>query len=396
MKINIVGNILGIDGYSNHCRQLSNALYQLNPDIRLDTPLPPDWARHVNDAELVMVTKEDRSSDVTIAITTPPFWRIAIGDKCGKFVGFCVWEGDKIPEYWLEYLIDERVDQIWVPSHHTKDAIEKTWDVFAHGELKGKSIILTDFIHKIKVVPHGVDLSVFNSQESQSVKSSEDGIRGQSTEQSLSPRPFTFLCNKGWRGGWEDRGGVPYVLKAYSEEFNEKDNVKLLLKLNPSYINMKDVIPKLNELKIPKTKPQVEVNCSAMPYKDLANLYNQADVFVCATRAESFDLGSAEAMACGLPVIVTGYSGITEHVIENENGLFIKIKEMKKVEGDIQYEEVQWCIPDVEDLKKKMRWCFNDQEKCKEMGKNASKYIANNFTWRLSATKALKYLNNII
>ena len=135
MEINIVGNIFGIDGYSNHCRQLAGALYELNPDIKLEVPLPPDWMRHVNDAELGMINKPDRKPDVTIAITTPPNWRTAMNES-DKFIGYCVWEGDKIPEYWIEYLLDERVSQIWVPSLHTKTAILNSVDNLTEKEAK--------------------------------------------------------------------------------------------------------------------------------------------------------------------------------------------------------------------------------------------------------------------
>ena len=99
MKINIVGSILGLTGYDSHTRQLAGALYELNSDIKLDVPLAPNWERMVNDAELNMITKEPRVPDVTIAIMTPPMWRIAMGDNTKHFIGFYFWEGEKIHEY---------------------------------------------------------------------------------------------------------------------------------------------------------------------------------------------------------------------------------------------------------------------------------------------------------
>jgi len=158
MKLNIVGSIFGIDGYNAHCKQLAGALYELNPDIKLDVPLPPDWMRNVNDAELVMISKENRVPDVTIAITTPPNWRSCMNDN-SKFVGVCVWEGDVIPLFWTEYLFDRNVDMIFVPSNHTKNAIINT--------LKINKDILNDkdienIINKIRIVPHGVSQSIFN------------------------------------------------------------------------------------------------------------------------------------------------------------------------------------------------------------------------------------------
>ena len=158
MRINIVGSILGITGYDNHTRNLFNALYELNPDIKLDVPLTADYTRHVNDAELNAITKEYRIPDVTIAITTPPYWRIALGDNCKKFVGFLVWEGDVVPLYWVEYLYDRRVNMIFVPSNHTKDAILNTLE---RNKDKFNIVDIKNIQKKIRIVPHGVDTNIF-------------------------------------------------------------------------------------------------------------------------------------------------------------------------------------------------------------------------------------------
>ncbi len=235
MKINIIGNLLGIDGYSNHTKGLVNALYKINPDIKLDIPLQQGWEQQVNDAELAMIKNIHGTPDVTIAIATPPFWRICLGDKTKHFIGFLVWEGDKIPKYWIEYLMDERVDQIWVPSLHTKDAICQTFRESASTE-----DYMSDYHKKIKIVPHGYDPEIFNRHQVKipSFKEQLDD-RISKDESSCLPNttPFKFIVNKGWRGGMEDRGGVQYVLQAYANEFKKDENVELLLKLNPSYIN---------------------------------------------------------------------------------------------------------------------------------------------------------------
>ena len=50
MRLNIIGSILGTSGYDNHCKGLANAMYKLNPDIKLNVPLSPNWGQLVNDA----------------------------------------------------------------------------------------------------------------------------------------------------------------------------------------------------------------------------------------------------------------------------------------------------------------------------------------------------------
>jgi len=376
MKINFCGTIFGTDGYSNHCRQLVNALYEINPDIKLEVPLPPDWIRFANDAELNMITKEPRKADVTISVSQPQFWRLHMSD-CEKFVGFLVWEGDKIPKYWVEYLCDRKVNQIWVPSQHTKDAIIRTFFIEQHTNESGYPEQLSkdeqEFVNNIKIVPHGVNTNIFKPQPTKKDK-------------------FVFLCNKGWRGTLWDRGGVQYVIKAFCEEFKKDEPVELLLKLNPSYINPQLIEQYLKGLNLPKNKPTIKINCDNIPYNRLSEFYNQVDVYVCAQRADAFNIPGIEAMACGLPTIQTGFGGQQDYM--NDKNSWSIDYTLVDVENDIQYESVSWAIPNIEYLKNLMREAFEHQNEVKEKGKRALE-DSKNFTWRISAKKALKFLNEI-
>jgi glycosyltransferase involved in cell wall biosynthesis len=363
MRINVIGPILGTDGYSNHTRGFINALFKLEPDIKLDTPLTPDWIRQVNDNELKMIQCPERASDVTIAIMTPPYWRLALGDNCKHFIGYCIWEGDKIPSSWIPYLMDDRVDLIFVPSQHTYDAIYNT--------VKGLDILMS----KIRIVPHGVNTDIFKSIETKRDKK------------------FTFICSKGWRGGYEDRGGVAYVLKAFSEEFKKDEEVELILKLNPAYINQQNLFIELDKLNLPKDRAGIKVNVQNMTPQELAIMYNEGDVFVCATRAESFNLPGLEAMACGIPNIQTGYGGQCDYIKPLVNGILISYK-LEDVKNDIMYEGIKWAIPDIEDLKEEMRNAFEHQDKIKDMKDECLK-TAKEFTWDNTAKLCMKYISEL-
>jgi len=370
MKINVIGPILGTDGYSNHTRGFINALYRLEPDIKLDTPLTPDWLRQVNDNELKMIQCPERIPDVTIAIMTPPYWRLALGDGCKKFIGYCVFEGDKVPSSWIEYMKDERVDLIFVPSQHTFDAIFNTVKEKYFGNKEFDLII-----SKLRIVPHGVALDIFKPLE---IKRSDK---------------FTFICNKGWRGGYEDRGGVAYVLKAFSEEFKKDEDVELILKLNPAYIDQRKMFEELDKLNLPKDRASIKVNIQNMTPQELAVMYNEGDVFVCATRAESFNLPGLEAMACGLPNIQTGYGGQCDYIKPLVNGTLVSYT-LDDVKNDIMYEGIKWAIPNIDDLKKEMRYAFDNQDKIKAMKDKCLK-TAKEFTWDNTAQVCMKYISEL-
>lgn len=247
--------------------------------------------------------------------------------------------------------------------------------------MKNKEILIKELTSKIKIVPHGVDIKLFKPKKN-IVKIPESGFNREK-------EPFRFLCNKGWRGTKDDRGGVQYVLKAFTDEFEKDENVELNLHINPAYVNPETVKPCMDALGLNKDSPPIKVSATNIPYKKLPALYQSADCYVCATRAEAFDLGTAEAMACGLSIITTGYGGQVEHMDKTCSDLIdYKLEEVK---DDIQYEGISWGVPNILHLRKLLRAAFSDGQRTREMGQNAREFIKP-WTWENSATKALEIL----
>lgn len=356
MKLTISGSFFGTDGYSSHTRQLANALGKYH-DVKILTNLIPDWESKCNDFELEAIKKPD-SKEVMICIGMPQSWPMFLSDRYKYFICFLVWEGDKIPDFWVDYIADKRVNQVWVPSEHTKLAV-----------LKGTGGLYED---KLRIVPHGADINVFKPNPVKHDK-------------------FTFVCNKGWRGTSWDRGGVQHVIKAFSEEFKPEEPVELKLKLNPAYINLD--IAKESIKRIVGKPCNIIINVEDIKRKGINELYNSSDCYVSAQLADAFDLCSTEAMSTGLPVIVGGYGGQIEHV-PDDCGFKLGFK-LEKVQEDIMYEEVNWGTPNLDDLKSKMRWCFEHKQEISEMGQKAREFIVNNFTWDMTALKATKFLEEL-
>lgn len=57
---------------------------------------------------------------------------------------------------------------------------------------------------------------------------------------------------------------------------------------------------------------------------ELVALYQSSDVFVLPTRADCYSLVAMEAMACGLPVVISGLGGIPEIVADGETGFLLE------------------------------------------------------------------------
>jgi len=373
LNVNIISSFFGTDGYSNNARQFSNHLNKLdNIDVSITTNLPEDWLRRVNDEELKMIQRNRLDADVNLLISTPPSWEYYLcEDK--KFIGMVVHEGDRIPKGWLNILEDERVTQIWVPSMHTKNAILNTLNQTIKGvEHKGESFCFhPDIADKIKIVPHGVDLSIFEEQP----KEASD--------------KFTFMMNKGWPSSWKDRGGISYGIKAFMEEFTKEDNAEMLVKINACY--GVDLDKNIKDLDIQNTnKPKLNIVTDNITLSQLSTLYNKSDVFVTTSLAESFNLPPLEAMACGKPVLATEYGGQSDFVTE-ENGWLLKEGEMKEVKWDIMYEDISWKYPSIKEIRKQMRYIYDNKNEVIEKSKIAIE-DSKRWTWNNSAIKAKECL----
>jgi len=362
MKVNIIGPLFGTSGYNNHMKGLVNALGKII-DVKISTQLFNGWELQCNDLELEMINKQDDKDRINIIIDLPFNWNQYCNKK--KNVAYLVWEGDKIPLSWVDCITNERITQVWVPSSHVynaiKNTIKKEWDIIKN---------------KIKIIPHGVDLNIF--------------------QQVISKKEIlTFICNKGFRGE-DDRGGIQHSLKAFIQEFN-KGEARLLLKINPAYTlpieSIAQIIQKYQfDAGKPNDKmPEILIRMDNLNQNQLSNLYNEADVFLNATEGEAFSLCALESMACGLPTISTNFGGQTDFVT-NENGWLIDY-ELKPVEHELMYEGVSWAKPNIEQLRKAMRECCNP-EIIKEKG-NKALNNSKDLTWDNTALKSQEALNEI-
>lgn len=359
-QINIIGNILGSSGYDVHTRNLANALSKLT-DIKLTTQIQSGQETLLTDKELEAIKKPDKE-EIRLIITNPLFWRTNLGK--GRNWCFLVWEGDKIPRHYLDECLNPDIEYIFVPSEHTKNAIENTWKDY--NSTPDSPI----WFPKIKVISHGVDLNLFYPKDRPTDK-------------------FRFLVNKGWRN-LEDRGGTQYAVRAFLEEFTSKDNIELIIKVNPAY-GIPNIQQLLEELK-PKDKndfARIVINTDNLPYNDLVNLYNQADVFVMPTRAESFGIPGIEAMACGLPVITTSFGGQTDYC-DKENGWIIN-GNLEEVKHELLYEGVKWLTPNITELRKVMREAYEIKDLIEIMLKHALE-TAKQFTWDNTAKKIMELI----
>ncbi|HEY6555993.1 MAG TPA: glycosyltransferase family 4 protein [Polyangiaceae bacterium] len=108
-------------------------------------------------------------------------------------------------------------------------------------------------------------------------------------------------------GGDFERKGGKLLLQVYREQLRGRCELDL--------VTRDAVLP----------EPGVRVHHGLSPKSpELRDLYRRASVFVLPTRGDCFSIASMEAMAMGLPVVVTGVGGIPDIVEHTRSGYLVK------------------------------------------------------------------------
>jgi glycosyltransferase involved in cell wall biosynthesis len=155
-------------------------------------------------------------------------------------------------------------------------------------------------------------------------------------------------------GSVQLRKGIQYILKAWDEL--KLKNAELIV-VGRAWPDAQKIVEKY------KNNPSINFVGFAEPQE----YYKQSDIFVSPSIEEGSALVSYEAMASGLPIVATYNTGSVAR--DKKDGFIIPIR-------------------DVEALKEKIRYFYNNPKKVVEMGRNARKNIEN-YSWE-------KYGNNLV
>jgi len=113
-----------------------------------------------------------------------------------------------------------------------------------------------------------------------------------------------------------------------------------------------------------------------VPHDQMNKIYCSHDVLILPSYNEAIGMVVPEAMACGLPAIVSNTSGAQTYIINNKNGLIFKTFDHK-------------------DLKNKIILCL-DRNKLKTMGINAKNYIKRNFSIKSTRLRFIKIIKEVL
>src|SRR3990167_2370944 len=380
MKVNVVGPYFGSSGYSTHLRNLTKAVKKINSETSVETQLPQDYQKLVeNDEEYELLSQQRYNEGWQVMITNPLFAQFKLGEYNKGVLPFMIFEGDTAPKQWG--IMAKNFKKVLVPSSHNKQALTNVGIPENH----------------IALIPHGINPEEFNTEP---VKENNPF---------MVPNKCTFVWNKGWSKGKLDRSGFHYVLQAFLEEFRDEEPVRLLAHINPAYNNPEwNVEEEIKKLRIPKMmtppKPdkQLEINITSgmLPTKAVKMLYHSVQYFIGCTRADAFNIPVLEAMACGLPCIVSTFGGHLDYVHKNcwKVGGTLEPAPISDLGELALYEQTRWLDISVPELRKALRESYelwkNNKDKYQELCKESAE-ASKNWTWENSAKKLVKVLQEI-
>ncbi|MGH7716808.1 MAG: glycosyltransferase family 4 protein, partial [Vulcanimicrobiaceae bacterium] len=183
------------------------------------------------------------------------------------------WEYGALPARWVEAM-HESVDEVWCPSNYVRE-------LYLAAGFDPANVL---------VVPNGVDPQIFAPG---------------------APGGYDLGTNKGFKflfiGGTLERKGIDVLLDAYLAAFSPQDDVSLIVKdfgLGGFY-RLVTQREKIFEAQRRPQSPEIVYNDRDLTTPQLVALYRSCDCLAFPYRGEGFGMPILEAMACGLPVIVT-------------------------------------------------------------------------------------------
>lgn len=134
----------------------------------------------------------------------------------------------------------------------------------------------------------------------------------------VKDRPLTLVNT----GSLSLRKGTPYLLEAFRIVRKKIPDARLLL-TQAIQDDVKPVLARFNDLPIEWSPP--------LPHAELAERLRSADIFVLPSLEDGFARTVTEALACGLPAIVTPNTGASDLVQSGINGEVVPIRDAQAI-----------------------------------------------------------------
>lgn len=289
-----------------------------------------------------LISKPYEKQKIGIIKTTPDMFH---KNESDFRIGYTMVENTKIGTKWTKWCND--MDMLFVPSEYLVDIFKES-----------------GITKPICTVRQGVDSRKYPYIE---------------RKQKVGGEHFIF----GTVGYQDERKNWSDLVRAFSSEFDKNEPVELWIKnTNPYWMNTHfddDRIKIINKM---------------YTFEEVNKLYSLFDCFVFPSHAEGSGLPPREAMATGLPTILTNWSGMKEIAYPS---ISYPLTPVAIDFPDIRGPEQPGFMAriEIEELMYWMRYVYEHQNEAIQIGKKASDYIHKEYNWDKCAELLLKRLEGV-
>lgn len=261
------------------------------------------------------------------------------------FTPFDRFEGEAVREM-------NRMDEVWV-----------------HSEFQRECARASGVKRDVVVMPSGVDPDYFHP-----------GVTGYRL-----PGRFTFLAPLDWGPG----AACETLLRAFTDEFDATEKVVLVMKVaSPSPGG--EVEEAVEAMGLPSDRaPVVFVLDHDVPHYQRGCLLRSADCLVMPLRAQVLEPLAAEALACGVPVVATGW-GAEPALFDSASAFAVDYALVGSPQPG-----ARWAEPDYGHLRSMLRRVVEEAETVRGSALEASGIIRGSRGWEVLAAKVVERLDSI-
>ncbi len=228
---------------------------------------------------------------------------------------------------------------------------------------------------QVVIIPHGVDTATFHASVDPLVRAR---FRAKLP---VEPDAFVFLSI----GAMTGNKGIDVLLRAFAEVCRQHPEARLVLKGTDSLYNSRGFVrARMGELtgaEQLRVRDRLIYLGGSFPHRVMARLYQAADVYISAYRAEGFNLPVLEAAASGLPVICTR-GGATEDFVTED---FARRIDSTRVAVEVEGQSTARLEPNLEHLRDLMIAAIEDPAWRRRAEQAGPAHVRAHYTWDLIA-----------
>jgi len=327
-------------GYATMERDLRPAFRHL---IDRRATLPGDggvWYIHANPSELL----------VALLTLHPSRW-------ANRYrIGYWAWETPKAPASWV--FAADYLHEIWVPSDFVREAVAKTF----------KEAGREDLVVRLRTMPHPVTVPVLRARVEIEAMRLAFGLQPERCEVLAL---FDTKSSATRKNPW---GSIDAWTRAFPEP---TDAARLTLKVSDLEA---DRVSRQRLEAIVAARPDIQLVNDRLSEASMEVFFAGFDVLLSLHRSEGFGLPMAEAMAVGVPVIATGWSGnLTFMTAKNAKLIpagLVRIDDLDGPYTGLEDDPDQvWGEPDIESAAKALRDLAKSASARKKLGQKGRKVI---------------------